>query len=100
MIEELDSTNAKALWTRIESHDQKYDYITARAVAYIDTLRERSQHLIGPTTKLILFKLRSDQEHTGILKLCKQNKLLLEHAHKYQLYDQDVERVIYIVSRK
>lgn len=46
MIQELKIENAKCVWTRAEDHKEQYDYVTARAVGYIDKLLHRTFHLI------------------------------------------------------
>lgn len=46
MIQELNLKNVKARRSRIEEYNDKFDYVTARAVAYIDKLWDRSQHLL------------------------------------------------------
>ena len=46
MIHVLDIKNAKAIRTRSEDHKKEYDYITARAVGYIDKLLPRVHHLV------------------------------------------------------
>lgn len=46
MIQNLNIPNAKALRTRAEDHKEKYDYVTARAVSYIDTLLSRVHYLV------------------------------------------------------
>ena len=97
MIEELWLSNAKAIRTRMEEHTEKYDYLTARAVAYIDKLRPRSQKLLKKWWRMILYKLRSEEENADIKKLCKRERLSLEAEHHYKLYKEDVERVIYVI---
>ena len=99
MIEELNISNAKAIRSRMEEHKEKYDYLTARAVAYIDKLWPRVKHLVKPGAKIILFKLRSEEENTDIKKLCHREKLFLESEHHYKLYEEDEERVIYVLKR-
>lgn len=46
MIKQLDIKNAKAIRTRAEDHKAEYDYVTARAVSYIDKLLPRVYHLV------------------------------------------------------
>jgi len=46
MIEILKIKNAKALRTRAEDHNEHYDYVTARAVRYIDKLLPQINHLV------------------------------------------------------
>jgi 16S rRNA (guanine527-N7)-methyltransferase len=46
MIKNLKISNAKAIRTRAENHKEQYDYVTARAVGYIDKLLPRVHHLV------------------------------------------------------
>ena len=53
MITNLKIPNAKALRTRAENHNRQaaqssagYDYVTARAVSYIDKLLPKVHHLV------------------------------------------------------
>jgi len=46
MIKNLKITNVKTIRTRAENHKEQYDYVTARAVAYIDKLLPQIHHLV------------------------------------------------------
>lgn len=46
MITNLKIPNAKALRTRAEDHKEQYDYVTARAVGYIEKLLPQVHHLV------------------------------------------------------
>lgn len=46
IINALHITNAKAIRTRAEQHTATYDYVTARAVGYIDKLLPQIHHLV------------------------------------------------------
>jgi 16S rRNA G527 N7-methylase RsmG len=46
MITNLKIPNTKALRTRAEDHKEQYDYVTARAVRYIDKLLPQIHHLV------------------------------------------------------
>jgi 16S rRNA G527 N7-methylase RsmG len=46
MITNLKISNAAALRTRAEDHKTTYDYVTARAVGYIDKLLPQIHHLV------------------------------------------------------
>ncbi len=98
MIDELWISNVKARWSRIEEYNDKFDYVMARAVAYIDILREWSQHLLRKGGKLILFKSASIEEKEDIETICINNALQIEIEHHYKLFDGDQERVIYVIS--
>jgi 16S rRNA (guanine527-N7)-methyltransferase len=46
MISKLKIANAKAVRTRAEEYKEEFDYVTARAVSYIDKLFPRIHHLV------------------------------------------------------
>lgn len=46
IISNLKIMNAKVVRTRAEDHKEEYDYVTARAVGYIDKLLPRVHHLV------------------------------------------------------
>ena len=48
MITKCKITNAKAIWTRAEDYkpEELFDYVTARAVSYIDKLLPQIHHLV------------------------------------------------------
>jgi len=49
IIEKLGLKNVKVIWSRAENYkEQKFDVLTARAVAYIDKLLKYSFHLVKP----------------------------------------------------
>jgi len=52
----------KALWTRAEDHKETYDYVTARAVGYIDKLLPQIYHLIKRGGYLILYKQNTQKK--------------------------------------
>lgn len=46
MVHTLKLANVKAIRTRAEDHTQQYEYVTARAVGYIQKLVPQLYHLI------------------------------------------------------
>ncbi len=46
MSQAMKLANVKAIRTRAENHREQYDYVTARAVAYIDKLLPQIHHLV------------------------------------------------------
>jgi len=100
MIEKLWLENVKVIWTRAEDYKEKqFDILTARAVAYIDKLLKFTYHLVKKWWYFILYKLDSQQEYKDILKNCKKYKLTLIEKYKYKLFEDDVERIIYVLKK-
>lgn len=46
MANALGLKNVELVWSRAEQHKKQYDILTARAMAYIDDLMNRSYHLV------------------------------------------------------
>ena len=67
IIGALKIPNAQALRTRAEDHKGEYDYVTARAVSYIDKLLPRVHHLVKKGGKLILYKQYTIEESEDII---------------------------------
>ena len=89
MLAKLNVKNAKVLWTRIEEYKwEKADIITARAVAYSDKLLKRSYS-----------HLKDDDERSLLLELCKKYHLSLEKEIEYSLFEEDIQRVIYVLRK-
>lgn len=99
MMAVLGIMNADTLRKRAEEHHQTYDIVMARAVAYIDSLIKWTYHLVKPGWLFIFFKLYTEEEYAAVQNIMKQKKLTLVQEHRYQLFDWDVERIIYILKK-
>jgi len=100
IIEKLNLKNVKVIWTRAEDYKkEKFDILTARAVAYIDKLMKYSYHLVKNWWYFVLFKLNSKDEYNDLLKVAKKYNLKLILKHDYKLFPDDVERVIYVLEK-
>jgi 16S rRNA (guanine527-N7)-methyltransferase len=86
MITELGIENAKVIWGRIEEMEGAFDFITARAVAYVDKLIPRSVHLLKKGGTLLLWKQKNEEEKAALLEVCKTWKLRLVREHSYCLF--------------
>lgn len=100
ILEELDVKNVEMIRGRIEEiKNQTFDLVTARAVAYSDKLLNRADHLIKKWWRIALMKQVNDEEKKVLLDVAKKRKLILEIEHKYQLFDEDIARVIYVLKK-
>lgn len=100
MIKKLWLKNTECKRIRIENFDEKFDYITARAVWYIDKIIPWSYNLLKKWWSFILYKQYDDKEYQDLQKICKKYKLDIREKHKYKLYEWDIERIIYIIKKK
>ncbi|MEI6774165.1 MAG: 16S rRNA (guanine(527)-N(7))-methyltransferase RsmG [bacterium] len=94
MIGTCKITNAQAIRTRAEDYNKKtttptegFDYVTARAVGYIDKLLPRVHHLIKKGGRLILYKQYSSEEGQDIVHFGKRYRFIVQKKHKYQLFE-------------
>lgn len=99
IITNLKIPNTKALRIRAEEHKEEYDYVTARAVSYIDKLLPQVHHLVKKWGRLILYKQYSPEESQDIVHFGKKYRLVVQKKHKYQLFDWDIQRIIYVLKK-
>jgi len=100
MLADLHVSNAKVVRTRIEDYPKEsFDFITARAVAYIDKLLWRAYPLLKKWGQFIFWKQKSEEEQQVLEKCLKKYKINLIATHEYQLFEGDIERVIYFLQK-
>lgn len=100
MIQTLQIQNAQVLRTRIEElKGRTFDYITARAVAYVDKIIPWAYHLLKKGGTFILMKQAIPEEKEILMDLCKKKNLSLIQEYYYTLYEGDIERVIYVIKK-
>lgn len=100
MLGELEVENVDLIWKRAEEYKwERFDVLTARAVAYVDKLLPWTEHLLKKNGYWILYKKDDQQEKLELLYLCKKMNLKLEKEHKYKLFDGDIDRVIYVIRK-
>ena len=101
MLANLWATNAKVLWTRIEDYQgEQADILTARAVAYVDKLLEWSTPLLKKWGHFLLMKQKQPEELEVLHKVCQKKKINLISQIEYQLFEGDIDRVIYILQKQ
>ena len=100
ILDELGVKNVVMMRTRIEEiKNQTFDLVTARAVAYSDKLLNRATSLVKKWWRIALMKQVNNEEKEVLLNEAKKRKLILEAEYKYQLFDWDIERVIYVLRK-
>ena len=100
ILDELEVKNVEMMRTRIEDiKDQTFDLVTARAVAYSDKLLNRAAPLVKKWWRIALMKQVNDEEKKFLLDTAKKKKLVLEKEYRYNLFDWDIDRIIYILRK-
>lgn len=100
ILDQLNVKNVEMVWSRIEDiKNETFDLITARAVAYSDKLLNRATPLIKKWWRIALMKQVNDDEKAVLLNTAKKKNLILETEYKYNLFEWDIDRVIYILKR-
>ncbi len=94
IISSLSLDNCKAIHSRVEDHAIRYDIVTARAVAYADTLLPRVDQILKPWGVAIFYKLFTSEEDNILTKYWRD----IEINHTYTLWD-DVERILYVLKK-
>lgn len=100
ILNELDVKNVKMIRSRIEDiRNQTFDLITARAVAYSDILLNRATPLVGKWWGIALMKKVNTEEKNIMLNIARKKKLTLKTEYNYKLFKDDIDRVIYILTK-
>ena len=99
MINQLWIKNAKCVRSRIEDFSEQFDYITARAVWYVDKIIPRSYDLLKKWWYFIFYKQDDEEELNVLNKLCKEYRLKIVNMYRYSLFDWDIKRVIYVIEK-
>lgn len=99
MINKLWIKNAKCVRSRIEDFDEQFDYITARAVWYVDKIIPRSYDLLKKWWYFVFYKQYDEEELKVLNDLCEKYKLKIVDTHRYSLFDWDIKRIIYVILK-
>lgn len=98
--------NCHALWWRVEDHKKQYDIVTARAVAYIDTLLDRVLPRVKPGWSILLWKQFTIQEDADIHELMHFYDTLIVNSYRYELPEEkslnaarNQERILYHIKK-
>jgi 16S rRNA (guanine527-N7)-methyltransferase len=88
--------NITMTWSRAEDHPQRYDLVTARAVAIGDKLIWLIKHLVRKNGYVLLYKLDTDQEDQIIKKCIKKYAFTIVDTVQYDLWDE-TPRILYLI---
>ena len=100
MAQKLGISNVETIWSRAEDYEYgQYDVMTARAVAFSDKLFKWTYTLVKKWWLFILYKMFSEEEESRLDSYVAQRKMTMLHKHYYKLFDDDIQRVLYIIKK-
>ncbi|MBR6949510.1 MAG: 16S rRNA (guanine(527)-N(7))-methyltransferase RsmG [Bacilli bacterium] len=100
IINELELKDIKAIHVRGEDLKEKYDVVTARAVANIEKLLTYTMHLLNKEGKLIAMKGNIDEEITQEVKNRIEKKYIIERIEQFNLPIENSNRSLVVISNK
>lgn len=100
IIKELELKDIKAIHVRGEDLKEKYDVVTARAVANIEKLLTYTMHLLNKEGKLIAMKGNIDEEITQEVKNRIEKKYIIERIEQFNLPIENSNRSLVVISNK
>lgn len=100
IINKLELTNIKTLHIRAEEYNEKFDIVTARAVANISKLLDYTMHLVNKNGKLIALKGDIDSELTEEVQNTINNKYQIEEIIKFNLPIENSKRSLISIKNK
>lgn len=101
MAKQLWLKNVDVVWSRAEEYmpTQKFDILSARAVAFSDKLFTWTYDLVKKWWYFVLYKMFSEEEESRLDSYCRQRKMTMVRKHYYKLFEEDIQRVIYIIQK-
>ena len=98
IIKDLDLKDIKAIHVRGEDHKEKYDVVTARAVANIEKLTTYTMHLLKKDGLLIALKGNIDEELNEEVKNRLSKKYKIVKIEKFLLPIENSNRSIVVMK--
>ena len=98
VIKDLDLKDIKAIHVRGEDHKEKYDVVTARAVANIEKLTTYTMHLLKKDGLLIALKCNIDEELNEEVKNRLSKKYKIVKIEKFLLPIENSNRSIVVMK--
>lgn len=99
IIKQLGLNNIEAVHTRSEDYNNKFDIITARAVASLDKLVEWCSHLVSTNGQLIAMKANIEQELANSEKLLKKYKCKISKIVTFTLPKENSLRNLVVIEK-
>lgn len=100
IIKELNLTEIKAIHTRSEDLKEKYDVVTARAVANISKLTSYTMHLLKKDGQLIAMKGDIEKELTKEVYKELNSRYKIVKIEEFTLPKENSKRSIIIITNK
>lgn len=100
IIKELGLENIKAIHIRGEDLHEKYDIVTARAVANIEKLLKYTMHLVKNTGMFVAMKGNIDEELTSEVTETISKKYEIVEINKFELPIENSQRSLIVIKNK
>ena len=100
VIKELGLKDIEALHIRAEEYHEKFDIVTARAVANIEKLLDYTMHLLNKNGKLVAMKGDIDQELPEEVEERINKKYKITKINKFVLPKENSKRALVIIENK
>ena len=100
IINKLDLKDIKAVHSRGEDYKDKFDIVTARAVANIEKLLKYTMHLVNKNGVLIAMKGNIDEELTDEVKIKISKKYKIIKIERFQLPIENSNRSLIMIKNK
>lgn len=92
--------NVQVVRSRAEEYKHEpYDVLTSRAVAFSDKLFSRTYHLVKKWGYFIFYKMFTEEEEARLDSYVMQRKMTMIRKHYYKLFEEDIQRVIYVIQK-
>jgi len=100
IIKELELENIVAIHTRAEDHREKYDVVTARAVANIEKLLKYTMHLVKKDGLFVAMKGNIEEELSKNIQNKINRKYEIYKIEKFLLPKEDSMRSLVVIKNK
>lgn len=100
IIKDLQLENIQAIHTRGEDLHDKYDVVTARAVANIEKLLKYTMHLVNNTGVFVAMKGNIDNELTPEIESKISKKYQILKIEKFELPIENSQRSLIVIKNK
>lgn len=99
IIKELELNDIKAIHTRGEDYHEKFDVVTARAVANIEKLLGYTMHLVNTNGVFIAMKGNIEEELTQDVENKINKKYQIEEINKFNLPIENSMRSLVVIKK-
>lgn len=100
IIKDLELDNIKAIHSRGEDFKEKFDVVTARAVANIEKLVTYTMHLVNKDGQLVAMKGNIEEELTQVVQQKLSKKYQIVKIEKFLLPIEESNRSLVVIKNK